>query len=350
MTVENRIKVIVADDSPTSRQLLVHLINHTTDMEVLGEAQDGLQVMRLLEALEPDILLMDIIMPNMDGLEATRQIMRTKPVPIVLITGTLDTSETDIAFRAMRAGALSVLQKPAAQAFRTEGERMLNTLRTMATVKVIHHWQPEIRANTTAPKVQPALANAQDLELVAIVSSTGGPAALNDLLKQIPADFPLPFVIAQHITPEFVHSLAGWLNSVIPMKVQVAVEGQRPQPGNVYLAPGDQHLIFDDQGYFRMNSTMPARYTPSGDILLNSVAKVFGSRAVGVVLTGMGDDGAQGLRQMYDKGALTIAQDRETSVVYGMPQEAVKRGGVREVLPILSIGQYISNLRVKGKT
>jgi two-component system chemotaxis response regulator CheB len=328
--------------------MLVHLINRSPDMEVLGEAQDGLQAIRLIEALDPDILLMDIIMPNMDGLEATRQIMRHKPIPIVLVTGTLDAKETDIAFRAMRAGALSILQKPALKALQTEGEHVLNTLRTMATVKVIRHWQTDTQVDAIQV-VTPVAAIEQDLELVAIVSSTGGPAALNDLLKQLPQDFALPIVVAQHITPEFVGSLAGWLNSVIPMKVQVAVEGQLAEAGTVYFAPGDRHLIFDSSKRFRFNNTLPARYTPSGDVLLDSVAKVFGSRAVGVVLTGMGDDGAQGLRSMYDKGALTIAQDRETSVVYGMPQEAIKRGGAREVLPITAIGKYIAGLRVKGK-
>lgn len=346
--MSKRLKVVVADDSPTARQMLVHLINQSPDMEVLGEAQDGLQVIRLLDALDPDILLMDIIMPNMDGLEATRQIMRNKPLPIVLVTGTLDTKETDIAFRAMRAGALSVLQKPAFKALQSEGERVLNTLRTMATVKVIRHWQTEAQADKIQV-IMPVMASEQDLELVAIVSSTGGPSALNDLLKQVPVDFPLPIVVAQHITPEFVGSLAGWLNSVVPLKVQLAVEGQRPEAGTVYFAPGDHHLVFDAGKRFQFNNTLPARYTPSGDVLLDSVARVFESRAVGIVLTGMGDDGAQGLRQLYEKGALTIAQDRETSVVFGMPNEAIKRGGAREVLPIKAIGKYLANLRVKGK-
>lgn len=338
------IRVVVIDDTPTTRQLLVHIINHSGDMLVVGEGSNGEQAMTLAQQLLPDVILMDIVMPRMDGLEATRQIMRQTPVPIVLITATLRLEETDVAFQALQAGALTVLQKPSVLA-PAEITQVRNTVRAMSQVKVIHHFgaRPSRRQSTmtTTPRTQPP-------EIVAIASSTGGPAALGRILNELPATFPLPIVIVQHISADFVDSLAAWLNQVTPLTVKVAQEDETPQAGYVYLSPGDAHLSLRSNGRLHLDSDLGTwRYMPSCDVLLHSVAQVYPGRSIGVVLTGMGDDGADGLRAMYDTGAITIAQDEGTSIVYGMPHEAVQRGGVQHVISLVDMASRLVHLAMK---
>lgn len=342
-----KLNVLVVDDTHTTRLLLAHAINNEPDMQVVGEASDGVQAVKLARQLTPDVILMDIVMPKMDGLQATREIMHTTPCPIVLISASFEPQETDIAFQAIKAGALTLLQKPTglqSATHITEMSMMLNTLRTMSQVKVIHHWQKPEKV-PAVPVGVPANLPAVQPELVAVVSSTGGPGALSEIIRQLPSDFSVPVVIVQHIAPDFVVSLTAWLKSVTPLAVEVAKEGDTPRPGRIYLAPGDAHLKLNGLKTFvydRERGKM--RHMPSGDLLLSSVAKAYRSSAVGIVLTGMGDDGARGLREMYDAGAFTIAQDKETSVVFGMPQEAIRLGAAHLVLPLNAIGQTIIEL------
>jgi two-component system chemotaxis response regulator CheB len=341
--VNQPLRVVVIDDTLTSRQLLVHIINHSGDMKVVGEGSDGEQALRLTRDLNPDVLLMDIVMPRLNGLDATQRIMQQTPLPIVLVTASFEEQETDIAFRAMKAGALTVLHKP--QGLNpADISHLRTTIRAMAAVKVIHHFGRDPRVTTNAaprgmqlPDVEP--------KIIAIASSTGGPAALAEIVRNLPADFAVPVVIVQHISPDFVASLASWLQSLSALPVEVANHNSFPEPGRIYLAPGDNHLSLKSDGRFALDATPGTwRYMPSCDVLLFSVAQTFGKRAVGVVLTGMGDDGADGLRAMYDAGAVTIAQDRATSIVYGMPQEAVARGGVQEILPLPQIAPALKRL------
>ncbi len=337
------VKVLIADDSPTARQTLTHIIHQAGDMTVVGEAHNGKQALELTGKLRPDVVLMDITMPEMDGLEATGEIMHFTPTPIVIVSGTLEGRETEIAFQAIKAGALTVLPKPSAfgtTEFMLDSARLQSTVRAMAGVSVIHHWKPR---QITSKKARESRLSAHP-EIVGIVSSTGGPAALNEILGRLPADFPAPVVIVQHIAPDFLPSLVKWLDGQSALKVCIAEPGTQPQRGYAYVAPGQAHLKFDVRNQFALDSQIPARHVPSGDVLLASIAERFKARAVGVVLTGMGDDGARGLRAMFDAGAFTIAQDESSSAVYGMPREAAELGAVCEVLPIGDIPGVLIDL------
>jgi two-component system, chemotaxis family, protein-glutamate methylesterase/glutaminase len=342
-----KLNILIADDSPTARLMLSNLVNNAGDMRVVGTAANGLQALEMVQKFRPDVVIMDMTMPEMDGLEATREIMHHIPTPIVVVSAGVDGAENDFAFQAISAGALTVLQKPHGyQDIRHAGQvdELLKTIRTMADVHVIHHWKrtekPDVSTNfsrTTKPRKCP--------ELVAMVASTGGPAALSTILQELPANFALPVVIVQHIAPDFVSSLCGWLNSISKLPVDVARHGERPQPGQVYLSPGDLHLYFTHDRCFMLDKTpRGTQHMPSGDVLFQSVASSYGDSAVGVLLTGMGIDGAQGLREMYRTGAFTIAQDEATCVVYGMPREAAAMGAARLILPLPNIANTLISL------
>lgn len=341
------LRVLIADDSPTARQALSYIVREAGDMQVVGEARDGRHALKLADELRPDVVLMDITMPEMDGLEATGEIMHQTPVPIVIVSGSLEGRETEIAFQAIRAGALTVMPKPpgfGAPNFTSEAAKLQNTLRAMAGVSVIHHWKQ--RRPTTKP-VEQSVHVSVNPEIVAIVSSTGGPGALSEILGRLPADFPLPVVVVQHIAADFLPSLVKWLDGIAPLSVSIAQPGDQPKPGNVYIAPGQAHLRIDRNLRFCLDTKTPGRHIPSGDVLFDSVASAYGAKAVGVVLTGMGDDGAHGLRAMYNAGAFTIAQDESSSAVYGMPREAAAQGTTRAVLPLTDIAGALIDLTRK---
>jgi two-component system, chemotaxis family, protein-glutamate methylesterase/glutaminase len=343
-----KLRLLIVDDTLTSRQLLVHIFNHSGDMEVVGEAGNGEQALQLVQSVEADLLLMDIVMPRMDGLEATRRIMRIRPLPIVLVSANMDSEETKLAFQAIDAGALTFLPKPRSLD-PVHTHQLRTNVRALATVKVIHHYQRR-PIDLKQAKRQPREANAAP-KIVAIAASTGGPAALAKILQGVPADFALPIVIVQHISPDFTGSLARWLQSVTRLKVTEAIEGDYPKAGNVYIAPANAHLIIGRDGRFAHKPVQGTwRYMPSCDVLFYSVAEYYGPCAIGLVLTGMGDDGAEGLLAMYEAGAVTLAQDEASSVVYGMPKEAVARGSVQDIVDLPDIATTLTSYVRKGET
>ncbi|WP_119070705.1 chemotaxis-specific protein-glutamate methyltransferase CheB [Aggregatilinea lenta] len=333
------IKVLLVDDSPTARLVLANIISSAPDMQLVGEATNGARAIRMVEELRPDVVLMDLIMPQMDGLEATREIMHLWPTPIVMISSGLDKNETTIAFEAVNAGAVSVLQKPGPPgnaAYTASVKEVLATLRIMSSVRVIRHLKPNGASARLPGVLEPVnVVNPGTCpEIVAIVSSTGGPQTLATIITALPPTFSLPVVIVQHITTDFVLPLVEWLGTVSKLPVRIAQAGECLVPGTVYFAPGGKHLQFASDHRVELADT-PANvpHIPSGDVLLASVARRYSARAVGVVLTGMGSDGAKGLRAMYDAGAITIAQNEESCVVFGMPKEAIALGAARHTLP-----------------
>ncbi|MFC1960842.1 chemotaxis-specific protein-glutamate methyltransferase CheB [Chloroflexota bacterium] len=349
------LRVLLVDDSPTAHQLLRAIIERAPDMDVVGAAFDGQEAIRMTQELRPDVLLMDVVMPKMTGLEATREIMHLQPTPIVLISATLDSAEADIAFQAINAGALTIQQKPVGPRdpqHDAQANRLLGTLRAMAGVRVIHHWKGRRQTGTLPKPAAPIastalskLARASQPRIVGIASSTGGPAALRTIVSRLSPDFPLPIVVVQHIAPDFVYSLVQWLPHVTELKVGIAEEGQLPQPGCLYLAPGGVHLRLSNQHRFVLDEQPnDVTHIPSCDVLFESLATSYGRHAIGVILTGMGGDGARGLLAMYQAGALTIAQDEKTSVVYGMPREAVALGAAQQVLPLPDIPDVLATL------
>ncbi len=368
--MDKKLNVLVVDDSASVRELLTHIVNSAPDMHAVGLAKDGLEAVQMTQSLHPDVILMDLIMPRMDGLEATREIMHQVPTPIVLVTASLSLHETNIAFRAMSLGALAVQRKPVGPGnaqFAAEAAQLVNKLRLMAGVQVIRHRKDRsasgpspvgtrLAEQTGAPQqasprpVEPLRPSAPP-EIIGIVSSTGGPAALVSIIQQLPPDFAVPVVIVQHISSDFIESLRGWLARSTTLPVELALDGLQPRPGVIYLAPGGRHLRLSRAHRFEhVDEPSDTYHIPSGDPLLESIGLAYGKRAIGVILTGIGEDGARGMKVMADAGAFTIAQDEATSAVYGMPKAAYAMGAVRQVLPLPEIGPALARLAVPNQS
>jgi two-component system chemotaxis response regulator CheB len=347
------LNVLIADDSPTARQMLSAIVNSASDMQVVGEANNGKQAINLTNSLRPDVILMDLIMPEMNGLAATREIMHIAPTPIVVISSGLNREENNIGFEAISAGALTVIAKPVGPRdadYAPQSANLLTTLRAMAKVSVIHHWQQtKVPLGTPIRQIGQQPGGIVPPQIVGIVASTGGPAALGEIISQLPGDFSIPVVVVQHIAPDFLSALVGWLDGISKVNVEIARPGEQPSAGVVYFAPGGTHLRLDSGHRFVMSRTPDnVPHIPSGDVLLESVARSYGAAAVGVVLTGMGSDGARGLLAMHKAEAFTIAQNAVTSVVYGMPREAMQLGAVRRELGLADIPSVLSYLSKLG--
>jgi two-component system chemotaxis response regulator CheB len=342
--------VLVTEDSVVARALLVSILGRDPGLEVVGEARDGEQAVTLTAELKPDVITMDVHMPKLDGLEATRRIMAETPTPIVVISA-VDPKDVKMSFEAMGSGALAVLAKPTgptAPDFAARSEEIVTTVKTMAGVRVVRR-RPRLTArahSTTHSKLETRNpkpdAPRRRIDVVAIASSTGGPDALGKIVGALPARVPVPILIVQHITVGFHQGLVDWLSTVTPLTVKLGEEGHRPVAGEVILAPGQHHMAVDSTKCLRLTEESPVRgHRPSATHLFRSVTQVYGANALGVILTGMGDDGADGLVELRRAGGWVIGQDEATSVVYGMPRAAAARGGVSEVRPLPEIAGAI---------
>lgn len=341
------VRVLVVDDSPTYRYLIRSVLESDPEIQVVGEAANGEEALQQVERLDPDLVTMDIRMPKMDGYQAIRHIMAEFPRPVIVLTTTASDIELGTSYRAIESGALMVLRKPHnLPDTDPEARRLIDTVKALAEVKVVRRrWHMHERAGR-APTPRPRFpAAAKDVRLVAMGASTGGPPALQVVLQALPADLPVPVTVVQHISQGFVHGLARWLDSTTPLTVQVATQGELLQPGVVYLAPDNYHLLVPQNNVAFLSTSPPVDgHRPSVTALFESIAESYGPHAVGVLLTGMGQDGARGLQRMHDAGAHTIAQDEATSVVFGMPKEAIALGAADEVLPLEHIGPRLAQL------
>jgi two-component system chemotaxis response regulator CheB len=338
------IRVLVAEDSATAREILVALLSSDPEIEVVGTARNGCEVVEMTRALKPDLVTMDIHMPEMDGFEATKRIMIETPTPIVIITASLDVNDVKVSMEALRVGALALLDKPALGAadFEAAAARMIETVKTMAGVKVVRHWASRAaspKQSYTQPEDRPAGAR---VRLVAIAASTGGPAALARVFADLPGQFPVPIIVVQHITRGFVGGLATWLNGSCALQVKIAAEGQSLEGSSVYLAPDDAHLGVDSNLKVRLNHGEPINgFRPSATFMFQSVAKALGPAAASIVLTGMGQDGVAGLQDVRAVGGRIAAQDEASSVVFGMPGATIAQGLADRVLPVSGIGEWL---------
>lgn len=347
------IRVLVVDDSSTARELLVGLLQNAGGFQVIGTGTDGVEAVRLVKRMRPDVVTMDVQMPKMGGLEATRQIMRETPTPIVFVTTHTSRSDMDLTFEALQAGALTVVNKPGL-ADPVTCDRLIRTVRSMSEVHVVRRWgkrKPAERARALPALAQPPEPllfddhAGQQVRMVGIASSTGGPGALAKVLGPLPADFPVPILVVQHITVGFAAGFAEWLDTETALRVRLVSHGDTPQPGTILLAPDDYHILVNFRGQVELYKGMPYRgLRPSANYLFESLANVYEQRAMGIVLTGMGDDGAEGLEAIYKVGGLTVAQDEASCVVYGMPKEAVARGAVKRVLTLEQIALALEQL------
>jgi two-component system chemotaxis response regulator CheB len=332
-----RVRVMVVEDSPVIQHLLGFIIAADPRLEVCGTVPSGEAAIEAIPRLRPDVISMDIRLPGIDGLEATRIIMSRHPTPIVVIADAVEDRSLHISMNALRSGALSVVEKPAGFAH-ADHAAIADTIRTqlyiMSQVPVIRQRDPGRRGLAAEPPAGEDRRRARPT-IVAIVGSTGGPAALARVLGGLGGDFQLPILVVQHMGPAFMAGFADWLDGIVPQPVTIAVHGQTPLAGHVHVAPGDQHLTVGADGALHLSrGTLVNSQRPSGTVLFQSMARALGPRGLGVLLTGMGEDGAEGMLAMRRAGAVTITEDESTAVVYGMPASAVRLGASTLALPL----------------
>ncbi len=347
---ERMINVLVADDSQVARMLLVHLLESDPKIHVIGAVSDGQAALDFVTKNKPDVVLMDIHMPRMDGFEATRRIMETQAVPIIICTATTNPTEVATTFRLMEAGAVACIEKPIGREhadFEAMVTNLLQTVKLMSEVKVVRRWPRSRSTPPSGPVARPAeLQSARaEVKFIGIGASTGGPPLLQTILAGLPKDFSVPILVVQHIAHGFLPGLAEWLSQTTGFKIQIASHGALPLPGHVYLAPDDFHMGIGASGRILLTKEEPENgLRPAVSFLFRSLAEVCSPNALGVLLSGMGKDGAAELKLMKDKGAITIAQDQESSIVHGMPGEAIRLDAAMLILPPEKIVTVLTNL------
>ncbi len=327
------IKVVVASSYVVERDILKKLMDTDDSIKVVGLANDETELLSNLTSQKVDIILMDLDNFQQDPVDIITKIMAERPVPIVLLSA--KDRKTEQVFEAISAGALTVENKPSLVdlELRPEvGKRLINQIKTLSRVAVIKH----VKGSKNARKERASLVvDTGKPKVVAIASSTGGPRALRAVLSALPRDFPLGIVVAQHITQGFAKGLVEWLGSNCHITVKEPVDGEMIKPGVAYIAPDRFHMVVDVGERIRLLRLHEEdHFLPSGNMLLTSVAEVFGRKSIGIVLSGMGDDGVKGLLAISEKGGKTIVQDRESCVVFGMPKVALEKGAARRETPL----------------
>jgi two-component system chemotaxis response regulator CheB len=338
------------DDSAVLRQTTKLILESDPSLQVIGEASNGADAVTMAGRMHPDVITMDVRMPKMDGMQAIEQIMAENPTPIIVVTSTDLDREMGLSSQVTKLGAVSILQRPTGVAvpeFKPFTAKLIEQVKLMSAVKVVHRVKMTrpVPAETVIRMPTPLIKSTAKTEIVAIGSSTGGPAALYKILAAIPADFPVPIVIVQHISFGFVQGLAEWLNGACPLKVKVAQGGEKIQTGMVYLAPDGNHMQVDRLHRIALNSAEPiGGHRPSVTALFQSITVSYGPAAIAAILTGMGADGAVGMQALGRAGAITIAQDEASCIVFGMPKEAIALGGVQHIVPLDRIAQTLETL------
>jgi two-component system chemotaxis response regulator CheB len=347
----NKIKVLVVDDSALIRNVMKEIIDREKDMVCVGAAPDPIAAREMIKALNPDVLTLDVEMPKMDGLDFLERLMRLRPMPVVMVS-TLTERGSDITFRALELGAVDFVSKPKmdiARGMEEYAAEITDKIRAAAQSRV-HARKPavptmvvqeKLSADAILPSSVPGRFASTE-KLIIIGASTGGTEAIKEVLTRLPADVP-GILVTQHMPENFTKSFADRLNSLCKISVKEAEHNERILPGHAYIAPGHSHLLLKRSGanyITELNQGPPVnRHRPSVDVLFRSAANVAGANAMGIILTGMGKDGAQGMLEMKHAGSFTIAQDEASCVVFGMPREAIALGGAAEVLPLQNIAR-----------
>ena len=327
-------RIAIVNDMALAIEALSRLLRASGEHQVAWVARNGQEAVRRCAEDRPDLILMDLVMPGMDGVEATRQIMAATPCPILVVTSSVD-GHTAKVFEAMGAGALDAVNTPVLANFR--GDEICADckifLKKIATIEKLT--RPTAVSRNPGPERQTSATMAGSERLVVIGASTGGPQALATIFSRLPADYPAAIVVVQHVDALFAGELSTWLDRISPLTVRLAQEGDRPLPGTVLIAGTNNHLVMGQDGVLGYTDTpLELVYRPSVDVFFDSVADHWGSQTAAVLLTGMGRDGAQGLLRLRHKGAYTIAQDQASCAVYGMPKAAVELDAASQVLPI----------------
>jgi len=333
------IRIVVADDSPTARALLVALCESDPGITVVGEATDGQQAIHLTQRLRPALVLMDVHMPGIDGIEATKTIMRQCPTPIIMVTAGTTSNDVEPGLSAIRFGALQVLPKPVGPGLdghRQAADRLTSMVKALAEVKVVQRRGRIAAVGDTRPSAPRGI--------VAVAASTGGPPALCAFLQHLPRDLPVPVVVVQHLVAGFLPGLVTWLRAEVPFHVVQAEENQLLEPGSVYLASDARHLEVTARlrASYRDGPAVDG-FRPSASVLFSSIARNLGPSGMAVVLTGMGQDGLAGARELHRAGGRILAQDEDTCAVYGMPRVVAEAGIVDRVGPVQELAALVAH-------
>lgn len=341
------LRVLVVDDSITVRKRIVEVLTADPALEVIAEADNGKRAIELCQALRPDVITLDMMMPVMTGLAVTEYVMAYCPTPILIVSASTNRGELFKTYEALAAGALDVLEKPKAQDTDSDWERkLISTVKLISRIKVITHPRARLmQSHVEQFKSEDNTGNERaEYEVVAIGASTGGPGAALDILRGLSAKFPLPILLLIHLAEPFAMALAEWLDGQSPLRVRYARDREPLPSTGVIMAPAGKHLVVS-QGLLRLTND-PERHScrPSVDVLFESVVREFGSHSITCLLTGMGKDGAMGMLGARRAGAVTIAQDESTSIVFGMPGEAVRLGAASRVLRIDEISRELVHL------
>ncbi|OQB00452.1 MAG: Chemotaxis response regulator protein-glutamate methylesterase [Spirochaetes bacterium ADurb.Bin218] len=339
------IKVLIVDDSKVDAEMLSYILSSDSNITVVGIVESGLEALKIIKEKSPDVVTMDINFPGVDGLTITREIMQSKAIPIVVISSAYKKNNTSLAFKAIESGALAILEKPVSLLhpdFERQKKEIIKTVKLMSEIKVVTRKAQESQSHFQNGNIS---LEKKSLQIIAVGASTGGPVAVLELLKNFKrVDFP-PILVVQHITSGFSKGFADWLRDSTSLDVRIAINGERLQNSVVYVAPDDLHLGVTKNGIIVLDDGPEIHHVrPSVSYLFNSVALNYGEKSVGILLTGMGTDGAKELKLMRECGAVTFAQDEESSVVYGMPGEAARIGAAQYIMPVDKIAYTLLDL------
>lgn len=345
--MSNVIRVIVAEDSPVITQLLCAILNAESDIRVIACAKNGAEAVELTKQLKPDLITMDICMPIMDGLEATKKIMEQCPTPIIVITSHANDHELEGTFDALQAGALYLIEKPQLNlndGFAGIKRLLVNSVRTLAQVHVVKRKKTPVIVSSLPPV---SLSKQSNVKIIALGSSTGGPGTLKSILSSLPAALPIPIVVTQHITKGFLQGLVNWLQKSCQLTIEIARNNQILQPGYVYFAADDNHLLIKKgRGPIAIldDTNTTSDFKPSVNVLFSSIAVSYPNAAIGGLLTGMGKDGAQGLLEMKEAGCHTFAQSEASCVIYGMPRQAIECKATNHSIDLNKIPEFLTRI------
>lgn len=345
----NCIKVLIVEDSPIAAKLLEYIINSDPTLKVIGTVESGEAALEFIKTEHPDVITMDIVLPKMDGFEATKRIMETTPIPILIVSANFKSEDIDKSFKAMSVGALEILEKPVGPrdpSFKSMAETLIRSIKNASKIKLLtrryyfHQESQELEKASVKNLIVPT-----DIQAIAIGASMGGPKALHTIFSQLPAQFPIPILVVQHISSGFAQGLVDWLSQDSALTIKIADNREIPKLGHIYFAPDNFHLEASSHHTIHLDDSPPENgLRPSVGKLFFSMARAYGSKGLGIILTGMGHDGAKELLMMKEAGAMTIAQDQESSLIFGMPKEAIAIGAIKYVLSLQQIIDFLKSI------
>lgn len=349
---KQKIRVLIAEDSALIQKVLKNMVENDDRFELVAIASNGKQAVELTQKLKPDVISMDVNMPELDGVEATKQIMDLQPTPIVIVSSYYNSTEIELAIRVLDAGAVTIMEKPNGPGHPKYDYTLrtyLNRLKSMSEIKVVRRRTKlsEKKEDSVSSEKTPKLTYNGNFQFSILVvgASAGGPESARQLFEKLPADFPLPIVFVQHIDSHFADGFAVWLNSYSNIPVVIAYDNQVPEAGKIYMPPGGKHIIIGSNKHIKLVSeTIQNIPVPSVNRLFESAANVYGSKTIAVLLSGMGRDGAEMMKKLRNEGAYTYAQDEKSCLVYGMPKEAYNLGAVVKMLSPAEISADISTI------